>query len=29
MKHEWNNVYLGGDTLIKTVVLELIYIGAM
>jgi hypothetical protein len=29
MKHEWNNVDLGGDTLIPTVVLELIDIGAM
>jgi hypothetical protein len=29
MKHEWSNVYLGGDTLIPTVVLELIDIGVM
>jgi hypothetical protein len=28
-KHEWNNVDLGGYTLIQTVVLELINIGAM
>jgi hypothetical protein len=29
IKHKWNNVDLGGDTLIQTVVLELIDIGAM
>jgi hypothetical protein len=29
MKHEWNNVGFGGDTLIPTVVLELIDSGAM
>jgi hypothetical protein len=29
MKHEWSNVDLGGDTLIQTVLLKLIYIGAM